>query len=64
MSAPVPSALARKGLMRISDNLQPGDEIDFNFFALHVFRSELEARFITPAKPRAKSGDDEKNKLG
>lgn len=64
MSAAVPASLAKRGLMRVTDNLQPGDEIKWNFHMFSVFRPELEARFISPAPKREKDACDEQNKLG
>lgn len=45
---PVPPSLAKKGIKRITDNLQPGEQPDWVKHFFWVFRPELEARFMKP----------------
>lgn len=50
--APAPAAIAKHGITRITDNLQPGESISIARAFFNVFRPELEARFIQGGKTR------------
>lgn len=48
MSAPIPARLAKHGIVSVSDNLQPGDQVNFGKFFNRIFRTEIEARIFKP----------------
>lgn len=48
MSRPIPPSLARHGIKRVTDNLQPGQEVNFVKPFFWTFREELEARLLKP----------------
>ena len=48
MTRPVPPSLAKRGIAGVSDNLQPGQEVNWVKPLFWAFREELEARFLKP----------------
>lgn len=44
MSRPIPAALAKRGIVSVSDNLQPGDIVSCGKAFNRIFRTELEQR--------------------
>ena len=49
MSRPLPESLVRRGITGVTDNLQPGQEVNWVKPFFWAFRDELEARFLKPA---------------
>jgi len=48
MTRPIPAALAKRGITGVTDNLQPGQTVNFVKPFFWAFREELEARFLKP----------------
>jgi hypothetical protein len=46
VSATVPPGLAKRGLVAVSDNLQPGEYVDCAKAFNRIFRAEIEARMF------------------
>lgn len=51
---PIPASLAKRGITGITDNLQPGQEVNWVKPLFWAFREELEARFLKPV-PKAQA---------
>ena len=56
MSRPIPASLAKRGLVSVSDNLQPGDQVNFGKFFNRIFRTEIEARIFKPENQGCDAG--------
>lgn len=64
MARPIPPSLAKRGITQVTDNLQPGQEVNWVKPLFWVFREELEARLLKPVRlsadgPSAESTDQE-----
>lgn len=46
MSGAIPAGLAKRGIVAVSDNLQPGDQVSFGKAFNRIFRTEIEARIF------------------
>lgn len=46
MSHPVPAALAKAGIVRVTDNLPEGATIDIASDFVRIFRPEIETRLL------------------
>lgn len=57
MSKTIPASLSRLGITGLSDNLQPGQEVNFSKAFVSIFRTELEAIFLPPLKGRSSCAD-------
>lgn len=57
---PMPPALAKRGITGVTDNLQPGQEVNFVQSLFWAFRPELEARFLKPAAKPATVAEGDK----
>jgi hypothetical protein len=46
MSRQVPAVLAKRGIVSVSDNLQPGDQVHIGKAFNRIFRTEIEQRIF------------------
>jgi hypothetical protein len=52
---PIPAALAKRGITGVTDNLLPGQEVNWVKPLFWAFREELEARFLKPVPKAAQA---------
>jgi hypothetical protein len=46
MSASLPAGLVKRGIVSVTDNLQPGDQISIGKSFNRIFRTEIEERIF------------------